>query len=235
MSVLSLSGVNSTSNAASYTTASATPTANDLLVFLGGVDGNTASDWAVSDSLGGTWTKIRRELYTSSADILECWVRNSLASASALTVTFSHASGNATGSNFRVVRVTGMSRTGSSAVLQQAGQSNQAAGTPAPAFGVSALTANPCVGAVANATNPATMTPPASPWAEGATGGDVGHSTPTRGFEWAFSDTTFTGTTVTWGSASASAFGSLIIELDRSAAASGSLLVPSHFQHLRNR
>lgn len=202
-----------TTNAASYTSVSFTPAANDLLFLVMVLTGSTASDWTVTDSLGGTWTKIRRQLKAASTDILELWVRDQLTPASAMTVTVSHPSGNATGLASEIVRVSGMTRTGAAAIRSHGGEDNQAAGgTPAPVLSQAALAANPTFGVVGNASNPAGLTAPAG-WTEAV---DVGYATPTTGFETVARNAGFTGTTVTWGSTSATAFASLIFEFDTS-------------------
>src|SRR5262249_36569936 len=82
--------------------------------------------------------------------------------------------------------------------------------TPAPVFGASALTGNVTLGAVFNANNPAAMTPPTS-WTEQ---NDTGYNTPTTGQEYVSRDSGFTGTTITWGNASGSAFSAITVELD---------------------
>ena len=132
------------------------------------------------------------------------------------TLTFDVTGDNGTACLGVIYSVAGMLRTGpSGAVRQAAKQDNQAAATPAPAFTANALTGNPCYGAIFNATSPAGLAPPTG-WTENASA-DHGQSSPTCGQESAYIDSGFTGTTVTWGSASASAFCSLICELDTTA------------------
>jgi hypothetical protein len=207
----------STSNAASYTSNAFTPAVGDLLVAVGGLTGTTATDWILSDSQGGTWTKIRRQVKASSADFLEIWVRDQLiASATSTTLTFSHASGNATGVYLRIWRVSGMARTGADAIRSQGGEDNHASGSaPAPTLDQNALTDNPTLTAIFNATNTSGVTGP-SGWTVST---DTGYASPTTGARAAHRDSGFTGTTITWGSTSASNFCSLAVELDGSSAA----------------
>jgi hypothetical protein len=187
-----------------------TPTVGDLLVAFVTVEGNTA-DRTLTSSIGGfTFTQIRKELFRTSADAFYVYVSDQLvSSATSQTVTIN---GTGSGSIISVYRITGVTRTGASAVKQQGGQSNQtAATTPAPAFPGAALTTNGCIGAIANATNTATMTAPAS-WTESQ---DTGYTTGAiTGLETAFRNSGETGTTITWGSTSASIFASIILELD---------------------
>jgi pectin methylesterase-like acyl-CoA thioesterase len=74
----------SATDAITYTTAANTVAVGDLLCVWCGITGNTATDWVLTDSAGGTYTKIGRALKAASADFLELWVRTTLvASASA--------------------------------------------------------------------------------------------------------------------------------------------------------
>ena len=208
-----------TGNTATYTTGNVNQATNDLLVAFCSPTAEVSTDWVVSDSQGGTWTKVVRAVRTGSATFMELWVRDALcANATALTVTFSHAAGNATGCSINVLRISGMSRAGITAIRNstQFGKQDNgaAAGTPAPALPVAALTGNPCVGAVGNSVNPAAMTAPAS-WTERF---DSGYATPAAGMESVSIDSGFTGTTVTWGSTSGGTFCAIVAELDTSAA-----------------
>ncbi len=200
-----------TSNVTSYLTGSFATAANDLLVVFV-VATATVAAGGCSDNGGGTYTKITSSTKNASADTLYLFVANQLDPGSATrTVTFTSTGDAATGAVIIVLRVAGMSKTGTAAVRQTAVQNNQASGTtPAPAFAASVLTGNPTVGFVGNATNPATMTPPAG-WTEQ---GDVGYATPTTGGEGVSRDSGFSGTTITWGGTSGSAFGDIVAELD---------------------
>jgi hypothetical protein len=193
-----------------------TPAVGDLIVIVTAHTGNTADTAPNDDNADGlgTYTEVESRVKNSSADKAKMWIRNALIGSATSTI-FTHAPGTTTGGGIVVLKVTGMSRSGSSAKLKSGGQDNQAAATPAPSWtgGGSGLSANPKVGAVFNATNPATMTRPASFDAERL---DGGYATPTTGLEVVSDDSGNTDSTVTWGSASASAFASLILELDAS-------------------
>ena len=203
-------------DATTYTTGSFTPTANDLLVVFVGASAHITEDATpLTSSAGLTFHKARTETRGGSTDKMYVFVAEALAANSGQTVTFNCVADGATGCAIAVAAVSGMSRTGSTAVRQANGQSNQAAGgTPAPTFASAALTDNACLGAVYTGTNPPALTPPTN-WTERA---DFGHGTPARGMEYASRDSGETGTTITWGSTSATAFGDLIIELDTSSA-----------------
>lgn len=204
----------STSNASSYASASFTPAVGDLLV-VGVVASGTVAAGSVTSSAGYTFTKITSALKATSADTLYLFVANQLVTAaSAQTVTFDCTGDNATGAVVNVAAIAGMARTGASAVRQSGVQSNgAAAATPTVALGAAALTGNVMFGLVGNATSPATMTAP-SGWTEQ---NDTGYSTPTTGSEYATRNSGFTGSSVAWGSTSASAFGAIAAEFDTTA------------------
>lgn len=194
--------------------------ADELLIVFVSVEASVeATKTLTPASITGvsSFTQVRREAHQSSTASLYVYVADQLTtgSGSTGTVTIESGADAGAGSIISVYTIAGMSRAGASAVRQSAGQSNQGSGTPAPAFASSALTGNVCLGAVYNATNPAGMTPPGS-WTEG---GDSGYTTgQVSGLETCHRNSGETGTTITWGSSSASAFASAIVELDASAA-----------------
>jgi hypothetical protein len=206
-------GLADTSNTTTYgPTLGFTPAAGDLIVVFVTASGTVAAG-TVTDSQGLGFTKITSVLKNTNADTIYMFVSNALATAAGDDVTFDCTGDAATAVVIQVFSVSGMTKTGATAVLQTAVQANQAAaGTPAPAFASAAQTGNPTVGVVGNGTNPAGMTPPTN-WTER---NDTGVGTPTTGAEYVSRDSGFTGTTITWGSTSASAFGDIIAELDTS-------------------
>ena len=206
----------STTNASTYASGSFTPAVGDLLVVCVTASGTVTNPGSVSSSAGYTFTLVRRETKAASADSLYMYVSNEkVTAASAQTVTFNCTGDAATGAIVSVVSISGMSRTGSSAILKSGGQSNgAAAGTPTVSLGSAALTGNPLVGFVGNATSPANVTQP-SGWTELTDA--TGYSTPVTGQEVASINSGFTGSTVTWGGTSASAFGAIVAEFDTSA------------------
>lgn len=195
-------------------TCAITPAVGDLLVVFCNASGNTNATPTCSDNNGsGTYTLITTALKNTSADTLSVFVRTALmVNTTSTTVTV--ATGSNTAGEIVIVALSGMTQVGAAAVLQSAVQANQAASTtPAPAFSSSALTANVTLGAVANSTaTAATMTEPTN-WTERQ---DVGQGSPNTGLEVVSRDSGFTGTTVTWGSASSTAFASVILEMNGS-------------------
>jgi hypothetical protein len=222
VAAVTLLGTISFDTASGTKTVVATPAVNDLIVIVTahtGYTGVIAPTDNNADGLG-TYTQIgSNAVKVASADRMQFWVRDALVG-SATSTTFTTAPGTTTGGGLAVLKVTGMSRAGASAIRGSGLQSNQAAGgTPAPALPAAATGTNPLIGAVFNGVNPATMTPPATFDTER---GEGGYNTPATGLEVASDDTGNTDTTVTWGSTSGGTtqFCSFVVELDSTAAAS---------------
>lgn len=195
------------------------PAVNDLLVVFCSVSVNTNASATMTDDNGsGTYTNITTALWNTSANIMTVFVRTALMVNTTSTI-ITCASGSNTAGELVVYAITGMTKTGAAAILQSARQENQASGTPAPTFGSAALSANMCLGAVTNLTTAPIETPPTTggTWVEDQ---DASQASPTTALETVNSAAIgFTGTTVTWGGASGSAFASIIVELDISASA----------------
>lgn len=194
----------STSNLEVHTSAAFTPAANDLLVVVIRNSG-TALTPIVSSSDGISFVETLLGSSTQSYAVAE-----QLTNAVSQTVSVDWTGDATTGATFEVIRISGMSRVGLNAVRQESRASGVAAVTPTVDFGVAALTDNPIIAMLGNANNPAGVTPPTN-WTESA---DTGYNTPTNGLETGFRNSGFTGTTVTWGSSSASDWRVAIFEFD---------------------
>lgn len=194
-------------------TVTATPVVNDLIVLIIANTGNLKSIAPTDNNSdgNGTYANITSALKGSNSDTLDIWVRNSRIGSATSTV-FTQAAGTSTGGGLAVIKVTGISVAGLLAIRQSAVQSNKASGgTPTPVFSKAPLTTSAIIGAVFNATNPATMTPRSSPaYTERV---DVGYATPTTGLEIMSIDSGDTATSIAWGGTSASAFCSAVIEV----------------------
>lgn len=212
---------NSTSNAATYTSTSFTPTAGDTLVFIGVFSETTTTAPTMTDSLGESWTLIGTATYNGSANRLYCFIKDNIIGASpvAMTTTIDLGADAATGGRWAVNALRGHGgRTGSAAAKQFAKVDNQSSGgTPAVTFGSALDTNNATIGMVGNLSSPAGLTPPTG-WSEF---GDSGYATPTTGGEFVQRNSGSTATTVTWGSTSATAFAACMVELDVSAPGGG--------------
>lgn len=197
------------------------PASGDLLVVFVTKEASALSSPMASADLTSSvaptgFTLIRNEGHRTSTCHVGVFVADALTvNTTSRAVTIASGADPGAGSNIAVYTVSGMSNVGAAAVRQSGGQTNQAAATPAPAFGVAALTTNPVLGCIYNGTNPAGLTPPGS-WTESARA-DTGYTTgQVSGIETCYRDSGETGTTITWGGASATLFASVIVELDAS-------------------
>lgn len=211
--LVSTSDAGSTPNA----TGSFTPTVDDLLVVAavssasvtGAIEVPTASANGITFAAVGASC-----FYNSSGNSVDIWVANQLVPASpvAMTVTWAPAD-VATSTVIDVYAVTGMSKTGATAARQVDVTDNGGFGTaPTLTFPAACLTGNVTVLAAGNMTNPANLVPPTS-WTEI---NDTGCTTPNAGLEVVYRLSGFTGTTVTWGGNSGTAWGAVGVELDTS-------------------
>lgn len=213
---------------ATSTTGSSTRTisisaqAGDLLVVCAATQSGTGiSASSMTDDQSGTWqiSSLPNAQFTGGSALAYgiVYTRNQIvASTATINITINYTD-TQDATCLACLAFTGFTRVGSGAQRQSKVTNNgSAGGTPAPAFTSSALTGNVTFGVIVNASNPAGMTTPTN-WTER---GDVGEATPTTGLEVVTRDSGFTGTTVTWGSTSATSFGAIIVELDTSAATS---------------
>ena len=169
---------------------------------------------ACTDDNGGTYDFIGSVLFDGSTDHHGVYVRTALFTNTTPTIITVTATSNTSG-HLAALLISGMTRVGSNAIRQWAGQANQAAGTtPAPVFSLPVLTANLTAGGIGNGANPPGLTVPTG-WTVCNNGGQ---GTPPCGLQTIVRDSGFTGTTITWGSTSGTAFAALIVELDASAA-----------------
>jgi len=216
MTAVTLLGTQTFNTTSGTHTVVATPAVGDLIVLVCANTGNTSTAAPTDNNSdgAGVYSLIATAVKASSADTMKFWVRQSRIG-SASSTTFTHAPGTSSGGGLGVFKVTSMTRSDLNAIRQSAIQSNQSSGgTPTPVLGQAALTTNSLIGAVFNATNPATMTPRSSPaWTERF---DTGYAIPTTGIETMSIDSGETGTSIAWGGTSASAFCSGVVELDAS-------------------
>lgn len=195
-------------------TVTTTPALSDLIILITCHTGNTSAAAATDNNAGGggTYTQIAEcaSVKASSADTMRVWIRD-YPILSATSTTFSHAPGTTSGGGLVVVAAQGILRFGGNACRQGAKQDNQAGGgTPTPVLAAAALTGNPMVAVIFNATNPPALTPRASWTGEGS----VGYATPTTGAQIMTIDSGETASSIAWGSTSASAFCSTVLELN---------------------
>lgn len=211
MAAVSLLGstFNTTSGAKTVT---ASPAVGDLILIFVAVSGDSTHS-APTDNQSGTYTIIGSQLNNNSALYGAWYVRDALVPAGSSTIFTLSNPGSDTGGGLAVVKITGMSNAGSSAVRQSklGGQGGSSAATPATGTWTSSkLTTNPVVGAVINLSNPANLTPTTS-YSELL---DTGYSTPASGVEIQKIDSGDTSNTMTWGGSSGSDWVCMGVELE---------------------
>lgn len=185
-----------------------TPGANELLgVWLEAY--GTVAAGAITDDKGIGFTKVSSALFNTSADTFYFFIANNLAAAVSTILTIDVSSDQATSAELMVFGVSGMTRTGLSAIRQSTKKENQpssASPISSPLFGVNCLTGNPTVEGMGSTETG--MTPPTN-WTEGADAG---------GLEYHFRNSGFTGTNIGWNDTVATAYCIQAHELDTSAA-----------------
>ena len=206
-----------------HTTAAFSPAAGDLLVCFwyaaGMSDGTEATAAASSTGNTASWDQVDFVDITTAGNQGKafCFIQTALTSAVSTTVTVTNTADQASGTHVWVYRISGMTKTGSTAKKQSCEDNEHAAGTPAATgFGSAVLTSNPTLlflhdeGTATGYTAPTGWTEPTSPASEGII------TVPTSRGVSAFRDGGFTGTTITWGTASTGVYGHYGIELDAS-------------------
>lgn len=223
MAAVALLGAGTWTTAANNKTVTATPTAGDLIVVVAGSSGLAGGTTAVTDNNSdglGTYVQVDQDRTGfSTTGVLTVWVRNALIGSATSTV-FTAAQSGSSGGGLVVLRVTGMSIVGQSAVRRigtssynTGGQSTVATATPAPVLAATPLTANPIITAVANGATAAGVVVQRAGYTEDF---DNGYSTPGTGLEVSHLNSGETSATITYGGASATTFASFAIELDSS-------------------
>lgn len=200
----------------------ATPAVGDLIVIIAASSGLAGGTTAVSDNNSdgrGTYVQVDQDRTGfSTTGVLTVWVRNA-AIGSATATTFTALQNGSSGGGLSILRVSGMSIVGLSAVRRiglatynTGGQSTgTAATTPAPVLGATPLTANVIISAVCNAATATGVVVQRATYTEDF---DNGYSTPGTGLEVNHLNSGETSATITYGGASATAFASVAIELD---------------------
>ena len=206
----------SSSDTTSYASGAFTPTLGDLLVVFVDALGTNAATPTLSGSTGLTFALITSRLHNGIGvpDRVYMFVANATAAASSQTVTFDCTGDAATGAIIHVLAVSGLTRTGSSAVLQSRTQAGS--GSPATViFNVATDTANPTVACLADDGSTVPAVP--SGWTRG---GNNSISSPTAASAADYKASGFAATDVTWGAGSLNDWGAIIAELDTSAVVS---------------
>lgn len=199
-------------------TVTATPAVGDLIVVIAANSGRTVTQppTITDNNSSGTYAQLSTTATrATNVDSMWAFVRTSLIGSATSTIFTMTPTATDTGGGFIVYSLTLMARVGTDALRQGGKQDNIASGTPSVTMGSAILTANPVVGAVMTGTNGTTNSAPPTGFTEAA---DLGYNTPPSGFESVFRSSGETRTTVPWTAASPSAFCSMLLELDTSAA-----------------
>lgn len=210
--------------AAGNKTVTATPAASDLIVVVHGMSGWASGDNSTitdnnSDGLG-TYTRLgsaTAPLATGGGTNGALWisVRDALVGSATSTI-FTATNTGDTGGGLTVLRFSGMSRAGTSAIKQSIGQSNQTENPPTITFGSTTDTANPVILACLGEDNPLGLTAPTG-FSE-ATAPDW--NTPVTGIQVCWDDSGNTATLFSWSGGASTDHCEVGIELDTSALAS---------------
>jgi hypothetical protein len=196
------------------TTVVATPAVGDLIIVFAGTSGIAGGTTALSDNNGDgvTYTQIdSNRTGFSTTGTLNAWVRNGLIQY-AVSTTFTATQASSTGGGLIVYRIAGLSKYGTNAARQTAGQSSVAlAATPAPAFTRVPGVNNPILGAVCCGTNSTTNFTQRTNYTEDF---DNGYNTPATGLEAMHINSGEASATITWGSTAPSTSADIVVEVD---------------------
>lgn len=217
--VTKLTPDNSTANATSYVSSSFTPTLNDLLVVLVCVTGSTVVPTLTSSVAGQSFTLVGSINPFSIGNTQHLFVASQLSTAVAQTVTFDCTGDAGTACVIEIYRISGMSKTGLSAVRQSVITQDNA--TVDRAFSTITLTGNPIILQVATHGN-TTLTAPSGFDAVTTTT----TTTPTENVVGTKANSGVTATTITFGGTITAGGGVIMVEMDTSVPSVGRSFSP---------
>lgn len=197
--------VASTSNAASYSLASFTPSANSLLIAFAAVGSGTSAG-AISSTGGLSWVRVGTAQLYNSTDYVHVFYAQAGASPSASVISYTQV-GNATGCVLAVFQVTGHNTV---TPVAQVAQNATTAANPTATFSNARLTTNGTVAFFGMPRNPPTSAVPNGSWTETL---DTGVNSPALGASGGYRASGETATAVTFTSASA-AYGIVAVEIN---------------------
>jgi hypothetical protein len=208
--------IESIANVADYAFPSHAPAGSGrVMVVLCRVDATAVALTCTDTGQGLSWTRVQEQTQGGNK-MAAFWAVTT--SATAFTANINSGADPGTGAEAVMYEVSGAD---TAAPHKQSGFATvTGGGTPAVTMGTAFLTANTGLCFLANLANPAGVTEP-SGWTEDH---DDGHLTPTAGGESAHRDSGETGTTITWGSTSASNGGMLVFEVANAVAALGPIV-----------
>jgi hypothetical protein len=230
MAAVSLLVTTSDTGGTPNTSDSFDPTVGDLLVVCVSMPGTlTTTPTCTSSIPGNTFSLITAGGWPTTPDN---WVRifvadQLIASGEdiAQTVTIQDTSDQATGTNIAVLAVSGMSKTGATAVRQigTPDNDNSAGATPTVPFAGAIQTTNPTIGAVAVLLSASAIDPPTG-WTELC---EIGHITPNVSLEVVARNSGSTASSLLWTSTYGQVGAAVGIELDASSSGSSATVTPN--------
>lgn len=214
MSAVVLAVADHDTNAASGNTRAVpafTPAVGDLLVLVLGASGIGGAFFPVITCDNG----ISFSFVAGAVPRMDVYIADQLVSAAvAHNITLDYTGDPTTGQNAQVLRVSGMTRTGISAIRQILNTDNGVSGTaPAVTLAAACLTSNPTIFAARAAIAAPFFSEPAS-WTELD---DNGFTTPTASQAVCSRDSGYTGSSFTAGATVAASWSAIAIEFDSSA------------------
>src|SRR3990167_220813 len=191
-------------------TVTATPAVNDLIVVVHGISGAAGGDdTIITDDQSGTYTQIVGSTGGGTAGLLRISIRTALIPSATSTV-FTATNTGDTGGGLTVLKVTGMTRTGASAALQNVPESSQSESPVVITFPSATLTGNPVILGCFGEDNPAALGPPTG-FSETT---DTGYATPTTGIHVCFVSSGQTSSAYTYASGAFTDHNEVGVELD---------------------
>lgn len=224
MAAVSLLGTPTINTTAGAKTVTATPAVGDLIVIVLQASKEAATSLTFSaptdNNSSGTYTLVgTSSFYCTDNSTFRVYgavyVRDSLIASASSTIFTMPAPVTDNGGGLAVLKITGMSKAGSSAIRQVKADYINATSTANPTtgtWGSARLTTNPVIGVVVNDKNPAGMTP-TSGFSELL---DTGYNSPTTGIEIQSRNSGDTGDMMAWTRAT-SYWACMGVELDASA------------------
>lgn len=215
MAVVTARAIVWNTTAGAKTTGSFTPAAGELLVAVVGIaTSDTAPSFSDTDANITSWVQVDsfRSYASAATGGLYIYCANAAAAGTSMTVTMTPTAD--AGGGLAILSVTNPAAFGSSAVLGNGGQADQASGTPAPVLDSAPLPQNPVIIAVMTNTNGSANATVRGGYTEHY---DQGFNTPPSGIEVQSINGWETSTTLTTGGATPSAFASIGVEISTTA------------------
>lgn len=208
----------------------ATPTDGALIVVVHGMSGWASGDTSdITDNDGGVYEFPNASAGGGTSCALWISIRTTLIT-TPISTTFTCTNVGDTGGGLTVLQVTGMTRTGLSAIRQNTAENFQTESPVQAGFSAAVLTGNPVILGCMGEDNPAALTPPTG-FTETT---DTGWATPATGIHVCYASSGLTASSFTYAAGAFTDHNETGIELD-STVPGGIIFPPRHFQSLLTR